>query len=130
MTPRTACSTQASLSSTISWSLLKLLSRRCSLTSPSSPAPFSFNRQSFPAPESFPVTQLFTPDGQSIGASASVLPMNIQGRIPSGLTGLISLLSRGLSRVFSSTIQNHQFFSAQLSLRSNAYICTGLLEKP
>ena len=106
------------------------LSRWCSLTSPSSAAPFSFYLQSFPVSESFPMTQLFTSDGQSTGASASVLPMNIQGRIPLGLTGLIYLLYRGLSRVFSSTIQNHQFFSAQPSLRSNSHICTGLLEKP
>ena len=96
------------------------LSRWCSLTSPSSAAPSSFYRQSFPASESFPMTQLFTSDGQGIGASASVLLMNIQVRIPLELTGLISLLSRELSRVFSSTtIQNHQFFSTQPSSWAN-----------
>ena len=73
--------------------------------------------QSFPASGSFQMSQFFASGGQSIGASASVLvlPMNIQGWLPLGLTGLISLLSKGLSRVFSSTtICKHQFFSAQL----------------
>ena len=65
--------------------------------------PFSFCPQSFPASGSFPKNGLFASGGQSIGASASVLPMNIQGRFPLGLTGLISLQSKGLSRVFSST---------------------------
>ena len=75
--------------------------------------------QSFPTSGSFPVSRLFASGGQSIGASASVLPMNIQGRFPLGLTGLISLLSNGLSRVFSSTtVRKCQFFSAQPSLRS------------
>ena len=72
--------------------------------------PVSSFPQSFPASESFPVSQLFASGGQSIGvsASASVLPMNIQGWFPLGLTGLISLLSKGLSRVFSSTtVWNH-----------------------
>ena len=75
----------------------------------------------------------FTSGGQSIGASTStsVLPMNIQGWFPLGLTGLISLLSKGLSRVFSSTtVWKHQFFSAQPFLWSNSYIHTWLLEKP
>ena len=73
--------------------------------------------QSFPASGSFPVSQLFVSGGQRIGtsASASVLPMNIQSWFPLGLTDLISSLSKGLSRVFSSTtIQSHQFFNAQL----------------
>ena len=62
---------------------------------------------------------------------ASILPMNIQNWFPLGLTGLISLLSRGLSRVFSSTtIQKHQFFGTQPSLWSNSHICTWLLAKP
>ena len=80
-----------------------------------------FYFQSFPASGSFPVSQLFVAGGQScIGAlasaSASVLPMNIQGRFPLGLTGLISSVSKGLSRVFSSTIiQKHQFFGSQPS---------------
>ena len=68
-----------------------------------------------------------------IGASASpsVLPINIQGWFPLGLVGVISLLSKGFSRVFSSTtVWKHQFFSAQPSLWSNSHICTWLLEKP
>ena len=73
--------------------------------------PFSFNLQSFPASGSFPVSHLFTWGSQSISASASVLPVNIQGWFPSGLTGLISM-SKGLLRAFSSTtVQKHQFFS-------------------
>ena len=72
--------------------------------------------QSFPASVSFPVSQLFSSSYQSIGASASVLPMNIQGWFPLGLIGFISLLSRELSRVFSSTtIWKHQFFDTQPS---------------
>ena len=77
--------------------------------------------QSFPTSGSFPVSCLFTSGGQSIWASdsASVLPMNIQGWFPLGLPSLISLLSKGLSRVFSSTtVRKCQFFSAQPSLRS------------
>ena len=73
----------------------------------------------------FPMSWLFTSGGHSIGmsTSASVLPMNIQGRFHLGLTGLISLLSKGLSRVsFNTTVQKHQFFSAQTSLWSNSYI--------
>ena len=89
----------------------------------SSVTPFSC-LQSFPASGSFLVSQLFPPDGQRIGASASVLPVNIQGWFPLGLTGLI-LQSKGLSRVFSSTsIQKHQFFGAQPSLWSNSHTCT------
>ena len=82
------------------------------LSPPSPPA-----LKSFPALGSFPVSQLFTSGGQSIGASASasVLPMNIQGWFPLGLTDLISLQSKGLSRVFSSTIQKPQFFGTQPS---------------
>ena len=75
--------------------------------------------QSFPASGSFPVSQFFTSGGQSIGvsASASVLPMNIQDWCPLGWIGWISLQSKRLSRVFSNTtVQKHQFFSAQLSL--------------
>ena len=90
-----------------------LLSQWCHPTISSSVAPFSSCPQSFPASGSFPMSLLFTSGGQNIGtsASASVLPINIQGWLPSGLTGLISLLYRGLSRVFSSTtVQKHQFF--------------------
>ena len=109
------------------------LSWWCHPTISSSVIPFSSWHQSFPASGSFPLSQLFTSGGQSIGvsASASVLPMNIQDWSPLGLTGWISLQSKGLSRVFSNTIvQKHQFFSAQLSLWSNSHNHTWLLEKP
>ena len=99
----------------------------------SSVAPFSFCPWSFPASESFLVSQLFTSSGQSIGtsASASVLLMNIQGWFPLGLISLISLQSKGFSGVFSSTvIQKHQFVGAQPSLWSISHIPTWLLEKP
>ena len=76
-------------------------SRWCHPTISSSVISFSSCLQSFPASGSFPISQLFTSGGQSIGASASVLPMNIQDWFPLGLTGLISLQSKGLSRVFS-----------------------------
>ena len=79
------------------------------------------------------MSQLFASGGQSIGASAlaSVLSMNIQGWSPLGLTGWISLQSKGLSRVFSNTtVQKHQFFGTQPSLWSDSHICTWLLEKP
>ena len=92
------------------------------------PPPSFFCFQSFP--ESFPVNQLFIAGGQSIRASASGLPMNIQSWFPLGLTGLISLLSKGLSSIFSRTpIWKHQFFGAQLSLWSNSCIHTWLLGK-
>ena len=92
--------------------------------------PFSSCPQSFPASGSFPMSWLFTSGGQRIGVSASVsvLPMNIQGWFPVGWTGLISLLSKGLSRVFSSTIiWKYQFFGTQPCLWSNSHICTWLL---
>ena len=96
----------------------------------SSVVPFSSCPESFPASGSFPVSQLFASSGQSVGASASVLPIHIQGWFPLGLTSLIILLSKGLSRVFSNTtVQKHQFFGAQPSLWSNSHICTWLLEK-
>ena len=79
------------------------LSQCCHPTISSSGIPFSSCLQSFPASGSFPISQLFTSGGQSIGASASVLPVNIQGWFPLGSTGLISLLSKRLSRIFSST---------------------------
>ena len=121
---------QPSLSITNSQSLLKLMSIESEM--PSNHlilcVPFSSHLQSFPASGSFPVSQSFTSGGQSIeiSASTSVLPMNIQDRFPLGLTGLISLpSSKGLSRVFSNTtIQKHQFFSAQLSLWLNSHIHT------
>ena len=89
--------------------------------------------QSFPTQGSFPMNQLFISSNQSIvaSASASVLPMDIQGWFPLGLTDLISLLSKGLSRVLSRTrIQKHQFFGTQPCLWSNSHICAWLLEKP
>ena len=95
--------------------------------------PFSSWLQSFPASGSFPVSWLFASCGQDIGASASasILPMSIQDWFPLGLTGLISLLSKGFSRVFfSTTVLKHQFFSSQPSLCSICHICTWLLEKP
>ena len=84
----------------------------------SSAAPFSSCPQSFPASGCFPMSWLFVSGNQSIGAlvSASVLPMNTQGWFPLGLTDLVSLLPKGLSRVFSTTTWKHQFFGAQPSL--------------
>ena len=107
------------------------LTRRCHPTTSSSVTPFSSCLQSFPVSRSFPVSQLFASGGQSIGASESVLPMNIQDWSPLGLTGLISLQSKGLWRVFSNiTVQKHQFFGAQPSLWFSTHIHTWLLEKP
>ena len=103
---------QASLSFTVSWSLLKLtftesVQSKCLILC----RPFSSCLQTFPASGSFVMSWFFALGGQSIGASTSVLPMNIQGWFPLGLTGLISLQSKGLSRVFSSTtIGKHQSF--------------------
>ena len=94
--------------------------------------PLSSCLQSFPASGSFLKIQFFSSDGQSIGASASasVLPMTFQDLFPLGLTRLITLLSKRLSRVFfSTTTQKHQFFSAQLALWYNSHIHTWLLEK-
>ena len=108
-----------------------LLSQWCYLTISSSAVPFFSCPQSFPASGSFPVSQFFASDGQSIGALASVLPMNIHGWFTLGLTGLISLLSQWLWRVFfSTTVWKHQFFGAQPSLCSNSHTRTWLLEKP
>ena len=95
------------------------LSQWCHSTISSSVVPFSSCLQSFPPSGSFQMSQFFTSGGQSIGVSAlaSVLPMNIQDWFPLGWTVWISLLSKGLSRVFSNTtVQKYQFFSAQLSL--------------
>ena len=94
-------------------------SQWCHPTISSSVIPFSSCPRSFPASGSFEMSQLFASGGQSTGVSAStsVLPMNTQDWSPLGWTGWISLQSKGLSRVFSSTtVQKHQFFSAQLSL--------------
>ena len=106
------------------------LSWWCHPTSSSSVVPFSSCLQSFPASRSFQMSQFFQSGGQSIGASASVLPVYIQDWFPLGWTGWISLQSKGLSRVFSgTTVQKHQFFSTQSSLWSNSHIHTWLLEK-
>ena len=126
---------QASLSFTIPrvCSNSYLLSRWCHPAISSSVVPFSSRPLSFPASGSFPMSWFFTLGGQSIGASASasVLPMNIQGWFSLGFTGLTSLESKGLTRVFSSTtIQKSQFFDAQDSLWSNSHTCTWPLEKP
>ena len=84
----------------------------------------------FPSIRVFFSESVFASGGQSIAASAPVLPMNLQGWFPLGLTGLIFLHSKGPSRVFSSTtIQKHQFFGAQPSLWSNSHICMWILEK-
>ena len=123
---------QASLSFTISLGLLRFMSIEsvmlsnhltlcCPLLLPSV----------FTASESFPRSEFFTSGGKSIGTSASVLPMNIHGWFPLGLTGLISLLSKRLSRVFPrTTIWKHQFFSTQPSLWTYSHICRWLQEKP
>ena len=99
---------------------------------PSHPViPFSSCLQSFPASGSFPMSRLFASSGQCIGASASVLSVNIQGWFALGLTYLIFLLSNGPSRVFTSTtVQKHQSFGPQPSLWSNSHIHMWLLEKP
>ena len=132
-TPWTAAC-QASLSITNSRSSLKLMSIESVM--PSNHLiichPLSSHLQSFPASGSFPVSLFFESGGQSIGASASasVLPMNIQDWFSLELTGLISLQSKELSRVFSNiTVQKHQFFGAQLSLWSHSHIHTWLLLK-
>ena len=105
------------------------LSQWCHPAILSSVIPFSC-LQTFPASGSFQMSQLFASDGRSTGVSAStsVLPVNIQDWFPLGWTGWISLLSKGLSRVFSNTtFQKYQFFGAELSLYSNShpYMTTG-----
>ena len=99
----------------------------------SSVVTFSSCPQTLPASGSFPMSQLFTWGGQITGVSAlaSVLPMNTEDWSPLGWTGLTSLQSKGLSRVFSNTtVQKHQLFGAQLSSQSNSHIHTWPLEKP
>ena len=113
---------QASLSFTISQSLHKRMSIELVM-----PSNHLILCHPLLLPSVFPSIRVFASGGQSIGAStsASVLPMNIQGWFSSGLTGLISLLSKGLWRVFTNTtIQKHQFFGPQPSLWSNLHICT------
>ena len=107
-----------------------LLSQWCHPTISSSVIPLSSCLQSFLASGSFPVSWLFVSGGQRIEASALVFPVNIQGWFPLGLTGLIFSQSKGLSRVFSSTIiQKQQFFVTQPPLWSSSHIHTRLLEK-
>ena len=111
------------------------LSPWCHPTISSSVIPFFSLLQSFPASESFQMSQFFASGGQRIGvsASASVLPTNIQDWFSLGWTGWIFLQSKskGLSRVFSNTtVQKHQFFGAQSSLQSNSHIHTWPQEKP
>ena len=102
---------------------VQTLSWWCCLTISSFVASFPFCLQPLLALGSFSMSQLFTSGGQSIGTSTSVLPMNIQGWFPLGLTGWISLQSKGLSRVFSNTtVQKRQVFSTQFSLWSNSHI--------
>ena len=131
-TPWTAAH-RASLSITNSQYLLRLMSIESVM--PSNHLilfiPFSSCLQSFPAPRTFPISQFFTSGGLIIGvsASASVLLMTIQDWFPLGWTGVISWKSKGL-RVFYTTVQKHQFFSAPLSLESNSHIPTWSLEKP
>ena len=102
------------------------LHRWCHPAISSSDALFSFCPQSFPASGTFSVDYLFSSDDQNTGASdsASLLPVNIQGWSPLRLTGLISLLSKGLSAVFSSTtVQRHQFFGVLPSLQFSSHNC-------
>ena len=109
------------------------LSRWCHPAISSSVIPFSSCPQSLPASHSFPMSQLFTWSGQSIGISAlaSVLSMNTQDWSTLEWTRWISLQSKGLSRVFSNTtVQKHQFFGAQPSSQSNSHIHTWPMEKP
>ena len=130
--PPQVAACQSSLSITNSQSLFKLMFTKLMI---------SFNHfilccpvlllpSIFPASGSFQMSQFFTSGGQSIGVSAlaSILTMNIQDWFPLELTSLISLQSKGLSRVFSSTIQRHQFFGSQPSLWSNSHIHTWVLE--
>ena len=132
VTPWTAAR-QAPLSSTISWVCSNScpLSEWCHPTISSSDAPFSFCLQPLPASGSFQRSQLFTAGGQSGGASASVLPVSVQGWAPLRLTGLICLLSKGLSRFFSSTtVWRHQFLGARPPLWPSSHIHTWLLHIP
>ena len=115
------------MSSTISWVCSDScpLNWWCYLTISCTAGPFSFCLKSFPASRYFLVTQLFTSRGQTVGASASasVLPMSIQGCFPLGLTDLISLHPKELSSIFSkTTVWKHQPFGAQPSLWSNSHI--------
>ena len=132
-TPWTAAH-QASPSFTISQSLLKLMSIESVMPSNH----FTLCCPLLLLPSVFPSIRVFSNESvlcisgdQSIGVSASVLPMNIQDWSPLEWTGLISLPTKGLSRVFSNTTaQKHQFFGPQLSFWSNSHIHTWLMGKP
>jgi len=116
--------------SPLAFSNLRPLSQWCHPTISFSVVSFSSRLQSFPASESFLMSRLCI-RWPKYWSCASVLPMNIQDWFPLGLTGLISLQSKGLSRVFSNVmVQKYQFVGAQLSLWSYSHICTWLLEKP
>ena len=109
------------------------LSWWCHPSISSSVVPFSSHLQSSPASESLQMSQFFTSGGQSVGvsASASVLPMNIQGWFPLGWTSLIPSLSKGLTGVFfSTTVWRHQLFGTLPSIRSNSHNCTWPLGRP
>ena len=111
------------------WSNSCPLVQWCHITISSSVTPFSSCHQTLPVSGSFPMSQLFASSSQNIGASVSVLPMDIQGWLHLGLSVFISLLPKEISRVFSSTIiQNHQFSGFQLSLwfesHSHPYMTT------
>ena len=122
---------QASLSITISGICSKgPLSQWYYPTISSSVIPFSFCLQSFSTSGSFLVSQFFTSGGQHNGASASVFPRNIQDWFTLGLTDLIFLKSKGVSRVLNTTVQKHEYFGIQPSLWSSSHIHTWLLEKP
>ena len=119
------CSPETITTLLVIW--LMHISRCCHPTISSSVVPFSSCLQSFQALGSVPMSQFFASGDQSIGvsASASLFPMNIQYWFSLGLTGFISLLSKGLPRVFSNTtVQKHQFFGAQLSLESSSHVHT------
>ena len=128
-----ACQASLSIAKSRVYSDSSPLNRWCHSTISSSVILFSFCLQYFLASGSFPMSQLFASGGQSTGdsASPSVLLKNIQVWFPLILTCLNSLLSKGLSRIFSSTaVQNHQFFGALPSLWPNSHVHTWLLERP
>ena len=107
----------------------RLSSRWCHPTILSSVVPFSSCLQSFPASGSFLMSQLFSSGGQSIGASALVLPMNIQGWFPLGLVWF-PCCPRDSEEFSNTTVRKHQFFAAEPSLWSSSHICTWLVGKP
>ena len=121
------CSCQAPVFSALSWTFLL---RFMSIESVMLSNHLILSHSLLFLPSIFPSIRVFASGGPSIGASASTLPMNIQGWFPLGLTGFISWLFRGLSRVFSNTtVGKHQFFGAQPSLWSNSHIHMWILEK-